>query len=251
MEDVQLYNKYQEYNIINKCLHSVRYSNLKKLAKLLVKLKGGKKLKVLDLGSGSSRAYQILKECDLLESYEGVEIDENFVSFSIEKYGKNKDFKILNESAEKSIGKFSNYDLIIAFESFEHMPALMVHRIVESIGQSDCYCLYATVPNEIGPAVAIKNLGSWLIGYVRYKEYNLKETLNATCYNLDKVGRHQLGHKGFDWRWLAQVLRLNMVIMKRTKSPANLVPTLFSPSIGFICTPDKFLNVFLGYVERL
>ena len=49
-----------------------------------------------------------------------------------------------------------------------------------------------------------------------------------------------LGHKGFDWRWLAQTLRQNTTIVKmKTSSPANFIPKFISPSIGFICVKSR------------
>ena len=83
--------------------------------------------------------------------------------------------------------------------------------------------------------IFIKNIGSALIGYKRYKEYEWRETFFASIYELDKVKRHDMGHIGFDWRWLAQTLRQNVTIVKKTSSPANFTPKFISPSIGFIC----------------
>ena len=95
--------------------------------------------------------------------------------------------------------------------------------------------MYVTVPNEIGPAILIKNLGSFLMGYKRYKEYSIQETLYASIYELDRVARHGTGHKGFDWRWLAQTLRQNVTISRKITNPSQFIPKFISPSIGFIC----------------
>mgnify|MGYP004181272689 CR=1 FL=1 len=62
--------------------------------------------------------------------------------------------------------------------------------------------MFVNVPNEIGPAVLIKNIGSFLMGYLRYKEYSFMETIYASLYKIDKFKPHYDGHKGFDWRVL-------------------------------------------------
>ena len=77
------------------------------------------------------------------------------------------------------------------------------------------------------------------MGYRRYKEYSWAETFAASVYNLDKVERHGTGHKGFDWRWLAQTIRQNCKITQVTTSPLQGIPSCISPSIGFICVNDK------------
>ena len=123
-------------------------------------------------------------------------------------------------------------------ESFEHIREATVIRIIENITKRNFKYMYITVPNEIGPAILIKNVGSFLMGWNRYREYKWSETLASAFYNLDKVERHGTRHKGFDWRWLAQNLRQNCKIKKITTSPSNLVPISFSPSIGFICESD-------------
>ena len=76
------------------------------------------------------------------------------------------------------------------------------------------------------------------MGYSRYKEYTWRETICASLYKLDNVRKHTLGHRGFDWRWLAQVLRTNVKIVSTVKSPFQLIPSFLAPSIGFICIPD-------------
>ena len=115
------------------------------------------------------------------------------------------------------------------------MQEWLVVRTIESISKSSFMYLYITVPNEVGPALFIKNIGSALMGYTRYKEYKWRETFFASIYELDKVERHGTRHIGFDWRWLAQTLRQNVTIVKKTSSPANFIPKFISPSIGFIC----------------
>ncbi|WP_250397473.1 class I SAM-dependent methyltransferase [Synechococcus sp. MU1651] len=238
--DLTLYEKNQSFNLINSYLHSFRYKVLLKLARSLSD-ESSEPLKVLDIGSGTSRCYDILKKSGFVVDYHAVEIDSTLSDVALRSFGGNPDFSLHVESVESWIGKFDGFDLIVAHESFEHIPPLVVSRVIDSLGKSRFGCLLVTVPVEIGPSILIKNIGSFLMGYSRYKEYRWHETLSASLYRLDNVDRHVLGHKGFDWRWLSQTLRLNLKIIKTLKSPFQFIPSFVSPSIGFVCVPDSSL----------
>jgi len=160
---------------------------------------------------------------------------KDFYDIAYEGYNQFENFKIIHDSIENQFEKFTDADVIICLESFEHIPEWLVVRIIEAISKVSFMYLYVTVPNEVGPAIFIKNIGSALMGYKRYKEYEWRETFYASIYELDKIKRHETGHIGFDWRWLAQTLRQNTTIVKKTSSPFDFIPKFISPSIGFIC----------------
>ncbi len=231
------YEKTQDLNLITRTLHSIRYKNLEKLVKYTAQK--NKTLKVVDVGCGPAKSYKIIKNLGVSFQYLGIDNWKPFVEIAQERYGEFENFEIVCDSIENVFHAFEDADLIIGLESFEHIPEPLVVRTIEAIGKSKFKHLYLTVPNEIGPAIFIKNLGSFFMGYHRYKEYSWAETFSASIYNLDNVGRHGNGHKGFDWRWLAQTLRQNCKIIKITKSPLQIIPKFISPSIGFICENDK------------
>jgi|TARA_B110001450_G_C17629319_1_gene484565 SAM-dependent methyltransferase len=231
------YEKTQNFNFITKILHSVRYKNLIALVENIAGTKSGK-LKIVDVGCGPAKSYQEIKKLGVDFSYVGVELREDFSTLASDRYSQFDNFQIINDSIENAFYTFNDADLIIGLETFEHIPEPILVRTMEAIGKSNFKYLYITVPNEIGPAIIIKNVGSFLMGYRRYKEYKWSETFAAGFYNLDSVMRHGTGHKGFDWRWLAQTVRQNCRIVKITKSPFQLVPKIISPSIGFICKND-------------
>lgn len=231
------YERTQNFNIITKFLHSTRYRNLKKIIKSGATQRGV--LNIVDVGCGPAKSYEVIKGLDIDFQYLGIEVERDFCSIATERYGHFDNFKIACDSIENVFEAFETADIIIGLESFEHIPESLVVRTVEAIGRSDFLYLYVTVPNEVGPAILIKNVGSFLMGYRRYKEYRWNETFAAAMYNLDKVDRHGTGHKGFDWRWLAQTLRQNCKIKQITTSPFQIVPQIFSPSIGFICENDE------------
>ncbi len=43
-----------------------------------------------------------------------------------------------------------------------------------------------TVPNELGIALLTKNIGLYLMGYQRSKDYSLVETIYTTTHKLNK-----------------------------------------------------------------
>ena len=227
------YENLQSFNKITTFLHKTRYRNLVKVAGGLTP-RHGARLQVVDIGCGVGKAYAELdRHCPI--DYHGIELGREFVDLARGRYGDRANFSILCGSIADHLDALDTADLIIGLESFEHIPEDIVVRVVERIGRADFQRLYVTVPNEIGPAIAVKNIGSFMMGYQRYKEYAWRETLHATLYNLDKVGLHDTGHKGFDWRWLAQTLRHNCEIIETFTSPLQLVPRAVSPSIGFLC----------------
>lgn len=232
------YEKIQAFNFITRILHSTRYRNLRNLVNEITV--NHKKLKVVDIGCGPAKAYEVIKNLGQDFDYFGIELREDFADIAHSRYGENENFEIVCDSVENCYHAFDNADLIIGLESFEHIPENLVVRVVEAIAQSNFKYLYVSVPNEIGPAIFIKNVGSFLMGYRRYREYRWSETIAATLYNLDKVERHGVRHKGFDWRWLAQTLRQNCRIIEITTSPLKRIPKFVSPSIGFICRNDNY-----------
>ncbi len=231
------YEKTQNFNWITRLLHSTRYRNLKKL--IISSTYKNNKLRVVDVGCGPAKSYEVIKSLDINFHYLGIEIRKDFFEIAKKRYSKFDNFEIVCDSVENLFNTFDSADIIIGLEAFEHIPEPIVVRTVEAIGKSNFKYLYLTVPNEIGPAIFIKNLGSFLMGYPRYKEYSWAETFSASLYNLDKVERHGTGHKGFDWRWLAHTLRQNCKIKKITTSPLQIIPRFLSPSIGFVCENDK------------
>ena len=208
--DADHYEDIQNFNFITKFLHRTRFRNLEILIIKASKEKK-EKLKIVDIGCGDSSAYAVIKALDINFDYIGIELRKDFCDIANKKYNQYQNFKIIQGSVENHFEIFSDADVIIGLESFEHIPSWLVVRTIEAISKSSFMYLYLTVPNEVGPAILVKNVGSAIIG--------------------------------FDWRWLAQTLRLHSTIVKKTSSPANFIPKFISPSIGFICVKcDNNLN---------
>lgn len=227
------YERIQDFNVVTRMLHKVRYKNLEKVFSE-IRQESNSTIHVLDIGCGACKAYEYLSP-NFSINYTGIELNKDLAEIARSRYDSNKNFSIICNDVQDSFSIFKNFNVIIGLESFEHIPHSVVVRVVEAIGKSNFEYLYISVPNEIGPALAIKNIGSFLMGYERWKEYSWKETFFASIYNLDKVGVHTTRHKGFDWRWLAQTLRQNCKIERVHTSPFDFVPRFLSPSIHFVC----------------
>lgn len=233
--DLHRYEARQNYNVLTRLLHGNRYRHLLAIARDLAAGRT-EPLRVVDIGCGTAAAYKLLQDrIDL--RYCGIELRRDFAELAQARYGTEPGFEVVNVSVTDAYDRLDGADLIIALDTLEHIPEPIVVRVVETIAARRPSVFYCTVPNEVGPAIAIKNVGSFLMGYQRYREYSWRETFFASIYDLDRVGVHRTAHKGFDWRWLAQTLRQNMQIRRTLTSPAPWVPRCVSPSIGFVCAP--------------
>ena len=153
-------------------------------------------------------------------------------------------FQIIKGLAEEVIPNIEQkVDIFTGLESFEHIPEYIVPTLLKSISAKTPKIFACSVPVEVGPAIWIKNIGSKLMGYSRYKEYTWSETFWAGLYQLDRVAPHGIGHKGFDWRWLKHNIRQSMKITSISKSPFSFIPAAFTPSICFTSVPIKKLII--------
>jgi SAM-dependent methyltransferase len=227
------YEKNQNFNPIIGWLHGIRYQYIIEIFDQLKNIDPIKEIKILDIGCAHAKTFGVLNELYKI-NYVGIEIDELFAETARSRYGGQPNFRIINDSVENHYAELDNVDFIISLETLEHIPEHTVVRLIERIAVANPKYFICSVPNEVGPIVWIKNVGSSLIGYVRHKEYKWSETFFAGLYQLDKVETHGIGHKGFDWRWLAQTIRHNRRINNIFSSPFRWLPKTFSLSIIFI-----------------
>ncbi len=231
------YEKILSFNPLVSYLHGIRYKRLLSLFAKLSAKDPDKTLRVVDIGCAHAKNFPLLNERFKID-YIGVELDKDFSDVAGERYGAFKNFKIINDTIENHYSLLANSDVILSLETLEHIPEHIVVRLIEQIALAKPEAFFCSVPNEVGPIVLVKNIGSLLTGYMRHKEYKWSETFYAGFYNLDKVEVHGTGHKGFDWRWLAQTIRHNMKITSSYSSPFGWLPKTLSFSIIFVCLRD-------------
>jgi len=232
------YEKNQRFNILVSWLHSYRYKNILGVFEELSASNNGNPIRVVDVGCAHAKLYSFLNDRFNID-YIGIEPNAVFVKAANERNQNQPNFKIIHDAAEKQLNKIADVDIVVALESLEHIPEHIVVRIVEEIAKIQPRLFVCSVPVEIGPAIWFKNLGSLATGYMRHTEYTWKETFWAGFGKLDKLPPHDTGHKGFDWRWLAQTIRHNMRINETRKFPFGLFPAALSTSVFFIAEPRQ------------
>jgi len=242
MYDLTEYEKVQKFNFITTFLHTYRYSWITSIFTSFVGEAQNRKITIVDIGCGTCKVFEILSKNLIAINYIGIEPSDEFVNTAFKRYGERKNFKIIKGYAQEIIPTIQEkIDIFVALESFEHIPEYLVPNLLRSISAKNPKIFACSVPIEIGPAIWIKNIGSKLMGYNRFKEYKWIETFWAGLYQLDKVEPHSTGHKGFDWRWLKHNIRQTMKITSVSKSPFSFIPAAFASSICFTAVPIKKL----------
>lgn len=226
------------YNSITRYLHAHRFKHVLDYVDATAKNSGARPKSWISDAPGNVY-FAIRERCDI--EYVGVELNTDKAKAGNENFQNYPKAKIINQdAADPALLQSEKPDIITALESFEHIPPAAVAKIIETIATyKDLQLFLCSVPIEVEPSIWIKNTGSALMGYHRHKEYSWNETFWAGLYQLDKIPRHDLRHKGFDWRWLAQTIRLNMTMQTIHKSPMDWVPACLAPSIMFVAKPDK------------
>lgn len=234
-DNLSAYEKNQNYNFIVRYLHGIRYKYLIELFNAYKSDRPDGVIKIIDIGCAHAKTFGLLNERFNIE-YLGIEINDSFANLATQRWGGFANFRIINGPVQNYFNEFKNVDFIIALETLEHIPENIVVRIVEQVSFANPRFFICSVPNEVGPIIIIKNIGSALMGYIRHTEYTWRETFYAGTWQLDKVDAHGIGHKGFDWRWLYQTIRVNNKSVKLLSTPLRWLPKTLSPSLFFICS---------------
>lgn len=227
------YEQAQQFNPLVSYLHGIRY---KRLLSVFATFPADKTIRVVDIGCAHAKTFGLLNNRFRIE-YVGIEPDPTSVTAAAERYGDCENFRIIKGIAEDYMPEISRADIVLALETLEHIPEHLVVRLVEYIAVARPRMFMCTVPNEVGPILWVKNVGSLLCGYLRHREYTWRDTWNAGTYNLNVIDPHGISHKGFDWRWLAQTLRYNMRVAGMYSSPFGWLPKTISFSVHFVCVP--------------
>lgn len=230
------YERNQRFNALVAWLHSLRYKNILKVVAEASSQARGRRLRIVDIGCAHAKLFAVLNERFPID-YTGIDLSPISVKAARARYGGHANFRILQDSVLNALPQMRRPDLVVALETFEHIPEHDVVRVVESLAELAPGRFVCSVPVEIGPAIWLKNVGSRLLGYPRHREYTWWETLWAGLYRLDRLPPHGTGHKGFDWRWLAQTIRHNMRITRLRRFPFNFIPAPFASSIFMVAEP--------------
>lgn len=235
------YERNQHFNGLVTWMHSVRYKNIVSVVASVASGIGGRRIKIVDVGCAHAKLFSVLNDKFDID-YTGIEIDSEYVATARSRYALHDNFRVMHDSVVNALPHLANTDVLVAMETCEHIPEHDVVRIIEAIAAARPKLFVCSVPVEIGPAVWLKNVGSVATGYTRHREYGWGETFWAGLYQLDHFPPHGTGHKGFDWRWLAQTIRHNMQILEIRKFPVGALPAAVAFSVFMIAQPRPIAN---------
>lgn len=230
------YERTQKFNPIVGWLHSRRYKHILGIVDRVARARPGHKIRIVEIGCAHAKLFSVLQPRFDIE-YVGVDINPEFIATAEQRYRSFENFRVVLGGAEQQIDLMRGADLVVALETLEHIPEHVVVRILEAVSAARPRSFVCSVPVEIGPSLWLKNVGSFLLGYMRHTEYSWRETFWAGLYQLDKLPPHGTGHKGFDWRWLAQTIRHNLRIAEIRNLPVRWLPSIVSTSVFFVAEP--------------
>ncbi|HOD18326.1 MAG TPA: class I SAM-dependent methyltransferase [Candidatus Cloacimonadota bacterium] len=232
----------EQLNPINAWLHGRRFKYVRNWLNLHY---GHKQIKILEIGVGYGRLVEELTPY-LYIDYTGVELIEELYQEAKRRLSNIPNCHLLNGSIldEEIIRQLNNnYDVIIALETCEHIPAQEVPKLL-GILRYRLHCKYfiSSVPIEIGPIILLKNFGSYLLHYGRYREYTVKDTIYAALGKIEKLSPHSgnsayPSHKGFDWRFYRYLLHQDFRIKQTLHLPLTWLPMALSTNVMFIAEP--------------
>jgi hypothetical protein len=222
------------YNTITRFLHRFRFDRASRIiASVAADL--NQPVRVLEIGCAHAELYRWVSHLCELE-YLGIDRNPNHVETARELYGNRPGFRIREGLVQHELDFDFTPDVVVGLEVLEHLPEPDVGPLLTRLAALSSTRRYVfSVPVEVGPAIAIKNTGSALIGYVRHREYTWKETFWAATYRLDKLPPHGIDHKGFDWRWLRATIRQHFRLLETRCWPFGWIPACVAPNVMFVC----------------
>lgn len=150
----------------------------------------------------------------------------------------------------------SAYDVITCMEVLEHCLDAERRRVIGQLGR---LCrpggrIVISVPIEIGPALAGKQLFRALAARRGHGDYQHRETYSPVEFARAVLGRRPLaraeyevdgpggprrycGHKGFDWRVLQKELTDQLRLQRRHFTPMPMLRGLMNSQVWFVCAP--------------
>ena len=226
---VEQYLNDQRFNGLVAWLHAQRYRRIKAVL-TAAQLPAGAHL--LDIGCGPATLFAELHNAIGI-SYTGIDINSQFVEMALKTYGTAHPFKVIEAdiTVSETFKGLGSFDVVAALETFEHLRPAHVSSVLANIRGIMPRYFICSVPIETGPAIAVKNVGSWLMGYSRHREYSLADTLWSTLGWMDKVRPWSGGHRGFDWRIFEREVRKHFTIKRRLFLPSRHL----SMSVMFVC----------------
>lgn len=128
------------------------------------------------------------------------------------------------------------FDISIVMETFEHLPLAELPAYIAKIKEATRQYLFISVPVEKGPVAVGKSLVKKLFFKVD-EHYTWKELWYALVGNMNRVGRVELGHKGFDYAAFLKQLAIEFEIIRVEGMPLKGFSPWLNFSVGIIARP--------------
>lgn len=231
-QNLTAYEQVHRHNSVTQWLHSFRYRNA---IDVMQQVKASP-AKVVEVGCGLTALFSTLNPRFAID-YTGIDLDAEHIAIARERNGHHPNFRTVVADAVTALDDIKSADIVFALEALEHFPLNDAVKVVDKVADLRPQLFICSVPVEIGPAIWFKNVGSWICRYPRHKSYTWSETFWAGLYNYDRVAQHLTGHRGFDWRWLAQTIRNRMRIREIRRFPVRFMPAAVSTSVFMVCEP--------------
>jgi SAM-dependent methyltransferase len=133
-----------------------------------------------------------------------------------------------------------SFDISICMETFEHISVDRMSGYIDLLAEITTGRLIVTVPVEFGPVFLVKHLMKRMLPYlgagdVEFHSYTLKEIVYATLGLTSRIKRGE--HKGFDYRWLREMLETRFHVVTYEGHPFARLPRWLNFGVGMVCVP--------------
>ena len=184
----------------------------------------------------------------------GADVDAAQLAECRRRLGSLEHVAFVDTSVLSSAQHDGRYDLVTCMETLEHC---ITHERLRVLGDLERLCapggrILISVPIEIGPALAGKQLFRAIAAWRGHGDYHHRETYTARELIAAMLGRRNLarpeytamtpfgevrycGHKGFDWRVLEAELKNRFTIERRLFTPMPALRGLLNSQVWFVC----------------
>jgi 2-polyprenyl-3-methyl-5-hydroxy-6-metoxy-1,4-benzoquinol methylase len=220
-------------------------------ARLAAEQRGGR---LLDYGCGDG-TFVALTHGMFAEAV-GADVDEPQLQDCRRRFGNLSAVRFVATGLLDGSAHDATYDVVTCMEVLEHCVDAERRRV---LGQLARLCrpggrIIISVPIEIGPSVAGKQLFRALAAFRGLGDYRHRETYSAAElaravlarpdlaraeYEVESAHgpRRYCGHKGFDWRVLQREVAERFTVRRRLCSPLPMLGPLLNSQVWFVCTP--------------
>jgi 2-polyprenyl-3-methyl-5-hydroxy-6-metoxy-1,4-benzoquinol methylase len=186
----------------------------------------------------------------------GADTDEAQLDDCRRRFSALDDVLFLETSALTAAPHRAAYDAVTCMEVLEHCTDAERRRVIDELGHlcAPQGLIIISVPIEIGPALAAKQLFRVLAAWRGQGDYQYRETYSPKEWLRAVLARPRLaraeylvgppgeehrycGHKGFDWRVLEGELRQRLRVEQRLFSPMGALGPLLNSQVWFVCRP--------------